>query len=156
MTLIRQAHPDLSSVPKQILLSYPNFAANRQGELPDVFWLAEPLAITLFSGRMITIPAGFPTDGASVPRWLQGLFPAIGDHLLADVIHDYLYTTNLLPRADCDLEFWRWMDLLRPLAKSRLDNRLRYQAVHRFGEPYYRKYSHLAQPDLQQSTNSNS
>jgi hypothetical protein len=104
-----------------------------------VFWLAEPLHVILFSGQVITIPAGFSTDGASVPRAAQGVFSAMGDHLLADIIHDYLYTTQLLPRAACDLEFWRWMDLLRPQAKSWLDNRLRYWAVRLAGAGHYEK-----------------
>ena len=48
--------------------------------------------------RMITVPAGFVTDFASVPR-LPFMFWLTGDtsHEAA-VIHDYLYRTGILPR----------------------------------------------------------
>ncbi len=42
----------------------------------------------------ITIPAGFETDGASVPRLLWVFFPPFGgDYDEAAVLHDYLYRT---------------------------------------------------------------
>jgi hypothetical protein len=135
--MIRIPHPAPETIPRWTAFRYPTFQQDRQGENPAVVWISEPLRIMLFSGQEIIIPAGFPTDGASVPRALQSVFSSIGDHFLADIIHDYLYTTNLLPRAECDLEFWRWMDLLRPLPKSRLDNWLRYQAVRLGGANHY-------------------
>lgn len=42
------------------------------------------------SGRIIEVPRGFVTDGASVPRLLWPLFPAWGRYSRAAVIHDYL------------------------------------------------------------------
>lgn len=42
------------------------------------------------SGRNITVPRGFITDGASVPRVLWWLFPAWGSYSRAAVIHDLL------------------------------------------------------------------
>lgn len=42
------------------------------------------------SGRVIEVPAGFVTDGASVPRLLWPLFPSWGRYSRAAVIHDYL------------------------------------------------------------------
>lgn len=48
----------------------------------------------LSSGWEITIPAGFETDGASVPRLLWIAFPPFGgDYDEAAVLHDYLYRT---------------------------------------------------------------
>jgi hypothetical protein len=35
------------------------------------------------------MPAGFETDGASVPRLLWWLFPPIGRYLLAALVHDH-------------------------------------------------------------------
>lgn len=51
---------------------------------------------------IITVPAGFKTDLASVPRlpivyWLAG-----GTSSKAAVVHDYLYTTGLVPRDVAD------------------------------------------------------
>ena len=42
------------------------------------------------SGRTITAPAGFVTDGASVPRFLWAVLPTWGSYSRAAVIHDYL------------------------------------------------------------------
>lgn len=54
------------------------------------------------AGRIITVPAGFLTDFASVPR-LPVAFLLTGDtgHAAA-VIHDYLYTTHQVDRATAD------------------------------------------------------
>src|SRR5581483_3844288 len=43
------------------------------------------------SGRMIEVPHGFVTDGASIPRPLWWLLPTWGTYSRAAVIHDYLY-----------------------------------------------------------------
>lgn len=42
------------------------------------------------SGRVITVPAGFETDGASVPRVLWWLLPTWGRYSRAAVVHDLL------------------------------------------------------------------
>ena len=41
--------------------------------------------------RQITVPAGFPTDLASIPRVVQNLIPKSGQYDRPAVIHDYLY-----------------------------------------------------------------
>lgn len=60
-------------------------AADREWEVVD------PVVFTLPSGDTITVPAGFRTDGASVPRCLWWLFPRIDSYFAAAVIHDWLY-----------------------------------------------------------------
>lgn len=42
------------------------------------------------TGKVITVPKGFETDGASVPQFLWSLFPAWGSYSRAAVIHDLL------------------------------------------------------------------
>lgn len=42
------------------------------------------------SGKAITVPKGFTTDGASVPQLLWALFPAWGSYSRAAVVHDLL------------------------------------------------------------------
>lgn len=39
---------------------------------------------------LITVPAGFPSDGASVPRIFWGIFPPSGQYTMAAVLHDFL------------------------------------------------------------------
>jgi hypothetical protein len=50
----------------------------------------------------ITIPAGFWTDGASVPRPLWGIIPPWGRYGRAAVIHDYLYRWRQFSRRQAD------------------------------------------------------
>jgi len=45
-------------------------------------------------GFTITVPAGFVTDLASVPRWAWVLVPPDGPWVKAAIIHDYLYSTG--------------------------------------------------------------
>lgn len=52
--------------------------------------------------RVITVPAGFTTDFASIPR-LPLMFMLLGDtEHEAAVIHDYLYATGEVTRATAD------------------------------------------------------
>jgi hypothetical protein len=54
---------------------------------------------------LIEVPAGFETDFASVPRWPL-TFALLGSYgHAAAVIHDWLYTTGELSRADADRVF---------------------------------------------------
>jgi hypothetical protein len=46
----------------------------------------------LGSGKIVTAPVGFVTDGASVPRVFWSALPAWGRYSRAAVIHDYLCT----------------------------------------------------------------
>ena len=58
-----------------------------------VWRLEEPLRYeigALGSGLVIEVPAGFETDGASIPPPLRGLLPAWGRYSRAAIIHDYL------------------------------------------------------------------
>lgn len=60
----------------------------------------------------ITVPKGFVTDYASVPRGLWNLFPPHGKYSAGAVIHDYLYRRTLLDRKFCDRVFLEAMELL--------------------------------------------
>jgi hypothetical protein len=55
--------------------------------------------------KIIDVPAGFTTDGASVPRVFWSLFSPTGSYLKAAVIHDYLYVNQLFSRETTDLIF---------------------------------------------------
>ncbi len=54
------------------------------------------------AGRVITVPAGFPTDLASTPR-IPIIYEACGNIAVrAAVVHDYLYTSGRESRAVAD------------------------------------------------------
>lgn len=69
---------------------------------PRIEWLEDTTAILLEDviyqdGETVyTIPAGYVTDGASVPRALSWLYPKYGAYLKAAIVHDYLIT-DVLP-----------------------------------------------------------
>jgi hypothetical protein len=59
-----------------------------------LYELVEPLTVVMEVGIgeiRITVPAGFVTDLATVPRVLWPLMAPSGQHQLAAIVHDYLY-----------------------------------------------------------------
>lgn len=88
-----------------------NFAANPVGYRDGrrVWRLWAPLIVRLSDGKVIEIPIGFESDGASVPRDLI-LWHIFGDTgILASFVHDYLYRVDSAPvvsKAYADWAFW--------------------------------------------------
>ncbi len=62
----------------------------------------------------IIVPAGFTTDGASIPRivWTIIGSPWSGRYARASVVHDYLYQTMQFTRYQTDLIFYQAMGIL--------------------------------------------
>lgn len=58
----------------------------------NVFRLLEDLTV-IYSGKIITVPKGFESDGASIPRFFwRGLFHPMDNRALkASIVHDYIY-----------------------------------------------------------------
>jgi Protein of unknown function (DUF1353) len=50
----------------------------------------------------VTVPRGFETDFASIPRFLWQLLPQWGLYGWAAVVHDYLYSAQTMPRWRAD------------------------------------------------------
>ena len=92
-------------------------------DVDDNTWrLAMPLSYSsAVLGRVLTVPAGFRTDLASVPRlpvvyWLCG-----GRANKPAVVHDYLYSTGIVAREIADAVFLEAMGVVGvPLAYRRL------------------------------------
>src|SRR5688500_11341220 len=82
-------------------------------ELPDGdhFALEYPLVCDI-DGTAYTVPAGFVTDFASVPRILWNILPPYGKHSRAAVLHDWLYVTGIVDRATADRIFLLLMEAL--------------------------------------------
>ena len=80
----------------------------------------------------LTIPAGFITDGASIPRLLWPLFSPTGKHMRAAVLHDYLYAqgASKLTRKAADQAFY---DAMRASGVTPIRAKLMYWAVRVFG-----------------------
>lgn len=54
------------------------------------------------SGIVYTVPRGFITDLTSTPRPLWGVFPPTGRYEFAAVLHDWLYWSQSVTRAEAD------------------------------------------------------
>ena len=66
--------------------------------------LLEPLSYTDNSGRVWSAPAGFVTDGASIPEVFWSLIgsPFTGKYRTAAVLHDAAYRTLGVAKDDAD------------------------------------------------------
>jgi hypothetical protein len=61
----------------------------------SLWGLQRPLGYCPFGGAdTVTVPPGFVTDLASIPRWAWTLLPPDGPWVKAAVIHDFLYATQ--------------------------------------------------------------
>lgn len=95
-------------------------------ELDSQCWvLLEPLE---YKGRYqsFTIPKGFKTDFATVPLVLTWLVPRYGLYTKAAILHDYLYDTKVVNKADADGIFRR---VMRELGVSFLRRWMMWAAV---------------------------
>ena len=73
-------------------------------QLPDGrrWRLTDSFGFWSFSTGLITVPQGFETDLASVPKLFWNILPPFGRYTDAAILHDYLYRTQVYPRATCD------------------------------------------------------
>lgn len=92
-------------------------------------------------GLFITVPAGFQTDFASVPRILWNLLPPTGKYGKAAVIHDFLYRTGHvagvpITKAYADAVFRRAM---AELGVGKVRRTLMWAAVAVFGRGIWKQ-----------------
>lgn len=84
----------------------------------------------------VSVPAGFETDFASVPRALWWLMPPTGPYGKAAVVHDYLYRTyGYSSKIVADAIFY---EAMKALGVKRCTRNLMYLAVHLFGGTSYK------------------
>lgn len=97
-------------------IAYSDYASRL---LKKAFWVVEESFVYhIDAERYIYVPAGYLTDGASVPRGLWALIPPWGEYGQACVVHDYLCeylqiwkgdVRTLITRKDCDQIFLQCM-----------------------------------------------
>lgn len=83
-------------------------------EFDDNRWrLTNPLVYhSAVAGQTFTVPSGFVTDFASVPRCIPIAYALCGGCANeASVVHDFLYTTHPVDRATADAVFREAMGL---------------------------------------------
>ena len=86
------------------------------------------------SSNNISVPAGFITDFASIPRILWSVLPPNGKYTKAAVLHDYLYKNAIKNKQWADDVFYEAMLVL---GVSKITAKLMYNAVKYFGRGNY-------------------
>lgn len=88
--------------------------------------LQAPLSYIHKSGLIITVPRGFITDLASIPRLFHSLIPVNGRHSPAAILHDYLYATQTVSRKQADGFFF---DAMEDIGVNPIRRKAMYWAV---------------------------
>jgi hypothetical protein len=97
-----------------------------------------------YSKAKITVPAGFVTDFASVPRAFWSIIAPYGKHAKAAVLHDFLYACHgyafgdqlvSFTRKECDDIFLKAMEVLGVNPAKRW---IMYQAVRLFAGSHWK------------------
>ena len=104
--------------------------------------LVAPLSYIRSEGN-ITVPDGFTTDLASIPRIIRPLIPIHGKHTRGAVLHDYLYeiqkiNDEWITRKQADDIFY---DAMLELGVNRFKARIMWSAVRSFGWIHFNKRS---------------
>ena len=97
----------------------------------DVVWLRKGHEILKFR-----VEAGFSTDLASIPQFLQWLIPKIGRHLLPAICHDWIYVGEVegMSKKDGDLFF---LDFMETTGVAWWRRRLMYRGVRLRGKGHW-------------------
>ena len=88
------------------------------------------------AGKVI-VPAGFASDGASVPRFLWSMFPPFGKYLEAAIVHDWFCVTHAVDSITAAKVFREAMEVCG-VGKWRRTKM--YWAVRTFGPRFKRSY----------------
>ena len=87
----------------------------------------------------ILIPAGFRTDGASIPLMLRPFFERYGKNTEAAVIHDFLYSKFNDTGINRELADKIFLFILKETGVSYSVRKVMYKAVRMFGEVFWEK-----------------
>lgn len=83
-------------------------------------------------GYSVTVKKGFDFDGASIPKWLWSIYgsPLNGNYVVASLIHDGLYASQLVSKKVSDKIF---LDLMKQSNVGYLKRTSMYLAVKLLG-----------------------
>lgn len=90
---------------------------------------------------IIVVPAGFETDGASVPKFYWFRIPPFGKHFKAAIIHDFLCDIGnpLRPEVNFKVAAKVFREALKVCGVGWLRRNTMYQAVRRAGPRFKAK-----------------
>lgn len=119
----------------------------------DWYVLVEPVSFRWKDVGFVRIPAGYVSDGCSIPKFLWGIFPPNGPYFVPGLVHDYLYEKKEawinqpfskisvykyeVTRKEADALFLVLLNHFSPETRRR--NYIRYLAVRVLGASWWRK-----------------
>jgi len=112
------------------------------------FELFKPFTFHLdskYSKRAITVPKGFVTDFASIPKRLWSILPPYGKYTKAAVLHDSLYRYHGFVSGDQYISYTRkesdqiFLDAMKVLGVPALTRGIMYNAVRWFARGAWNK-----------------
>lgn len=107
-------------------------------QIEDDLWeLTSPLTFDAGYHGIFTVPTGFRTDFASVPRVPLAWLYCGGQGEAAAVVHDYLYKVGGVSKDTADRVFYL---ALRAMGMHPFKSSIMYQAVKVGGWPMWKKY----------------
>ena len=100
--------------------------------------LVTDLRVMISDSILLEIPAGFVTDGASIPKFYRWRFSRLGKYVRAAVVHDWLYRMGGegLTRKQCDQVF---LVLMRQDGVGDWASKVMYRAVRVGGRGSYKE-----------------
>lgn len=87
---------------------------------------------------VITVPKGFVTDFASIPKMLWGLLPKHGKYDIASVVHDFLYSEHNLTGINRKLADKIFNYIMKESGVNCYTRKILYLGVRKFGKPFYK------------------
>ena len=91
------------------------------------------------SKGLVTVPKGFKTDYASVPRVFRNIINSYGKHGRAAVVHDWLYSSKCtldVTREEADKIF---LEIMKECGVGTIKRQFMYRMVRLFGASHFRK-----------------
>lgn len=107
-------------------------------------WVLDLPLVYEIEGDIITIPPGFETDLASIPRIAQPFIPVNGLHRSAAIIHDYLFVVQIYDRERTDKIF---LQAMKDSNVSWLERTIMYAAIRAFGAVPWERNARLMRED---------
>ncbi|MBN2640353.1 MAG: DUF1353 domain-containing protein, partial [Victivallales bacterium] len=86
----------------------------------------------------LTVKAGFITDGGSIPWWYRWRLSPTGKFLIAYLVHDIIYATEYLSRAEAD---WILLELVQELGGNWVIRNNIYLAVRWGGADVWKQHT---------------
>ena len=108
-------------------------------------WVVESELAYFHEGERITVPKGFITDLASIPKILRNILNVNGKSRKPAVLHDFLYCSKIFEREIADYIFYK---ALLSEGMNSFMARMYWAAVRSAGWIYYNKRDGLNKEDF--------